>query len=115
MENICVRKDDLLVKIRENRDAHRSQFLKAQEVYRERVIAELDTRLAQARGGGVINLGFQLPAPVDYTAEYDTAIEMLEWEQADEVELGEHDFQRYVQNRWEWARNFAASTEVYLS
>lgn len=114
MENITVPKDQLIHTMRVNRDEHRAQFLAAQEKYREAVIRELDRRLRQAREGGVINLGFTLPAPVDYTDSYDTAIQMLEWEVADEVTLSEHDFERYVLNKWEWARQFAASTQSYL-
>lgn len=114
MENITVRKDKLIETITKNRDEHREQFLKAQEAYREKVIAELDTRLEQARNGGRINLGFSLPEPVDYTDSYNTALSMLEWEVTDEIELSESDFQRYVLNKWEWARMFAANTQAYL-
>lgn len=115
METITVKKDQLLATIKENREAHREQFLKAQEKYRERVIEELDARLEQARNGGRINLGFALPEPVDYTDSYDTAIGMLEWEIGDEITLEEADFKRYVLNKWEWARMFAANTASYLS
>lgn len=114
MENITVPKDKLLDTIRTNREAHREQFLAAQLKYREVVIRELDSRLAQARDGGAINLGFALPEPVDYSDQYDTAISMLEWEVDEEVTLAEHDFQRYVLNKWEWARMFAANTQSYL-
>lgn len=114
MESITVRKGQLLETIRANRDEHRQQFLTAQKKYREKVIEELDVRLEQARTGGRINLGFALPEPVDYTDAYDTAIGMLEWEIGDEVTLEEEDFKRYVLNKWEWARAFAASTKAYL-
>lgn len=114
MDSITVPKDKLLTTIRANREAHREQFLAAQEKYREKVIAELDTRLEQARNGGRINLGFTLPEPVDYTDSYDTAIQMLEWEVADQITLEQDDFKRYVLNKWEWARVFAANTQAYL-
>lgn len=114
MENITVRKDKLQETIKTNRDSHREQFLAAQDKYREKVIAELDKRLEAARNGGRIDLGFHLPEPVDYTDSYDTAIAMLEWEVSDEIELSDVDFQRYVLNKWEWARVFAANTQSYL-
>jgi hypothetical protein len=110
-----VLKETLLSTIRENREKHREQFLAAQKVYRARVIEELDKRLDDARNGRAIKLVFALPEPQDYTSHYDTAIKMLEWEIAEEVEINEEDFQRYVENKWEWARQFAANTQVYLA
>lgn len=114
MENITVPKEKLLTTIRENHAEHRNQFLAAQDKYRERVIAELDVRLEAARTGGRIDLGFALPEPVDYSDSYNTAIQMLEWETAEEIVLSEQDFQRFVLNKWEWARAFAANSLGYL-
>lgn len=79
------------------------------------MIAELDKRLAAARSGGRIDLGFHLPEPVDYTEEYDAAIQMIEWELSDEIDLDEESFQKFVLNRWSWARHFAANTGSYLA
>lgn len=114
MDSITVNKDQLLTTITTNRDDHRDQFLVAQQRYREVVIKELDKRLEAARNGGVINLGFTLPEPRDYTDSYDTAIEMLRWELEDTVILDEGSFRRYVLNKWEWAGQFAGTTQVYL-
>lgn len=115
MNTITVKKDDLIRTITENRNAHRETFLAAQVKYRERVIEELDARLIEARRpGGNINLGFRLPEPVDYTEEYDTALQMLAWEVSDEVELDEQTFSQLVLNRWHWQQHFAASTRSYL-
>ena len=115
MENIRVPKTKLLETIKQNRDEHRDQFLKAQEAYRETAIKQLDEQLALARERKSFHLRFTLPVPKDYTESYDTAIQMLEWETADVIELSQHDFERYVLNRWEWAQAFAASTAIYLA
>lgn len=114
METIRVRKDRLLTQLQVNRDQHRQQFEQAQEVFRRRVIEELDLRLEQARQGRQINLVIALPQPLDYTVDYDRAIQMIEWSLGDEVELGEDDFRQYVLNDWGWARTFAANTTSYL-
>jgi len=114
MEAITVNKEQLLATITTNRDAHRDQFLTAQKRYREVVIGELDKRLESAQRGGPINLGFALPEPRDYTDSYDTAIQMLQWELEDTVTLDEHSFRQFVLNKWEWASQFAGSTQVYL-
>lgn len=115
MQTVTVKKADLIEKMIQNRDDHRDQFLAAQVKYREKVIEELDRRLASVRDGKQFDLAFRLPEPVDYTSEYNTVLSMLNWEVADEVELEHHDFERYVLNKWEWARNFAASTQSYLA
>lgn len=109
-----VNKERLLTTLRDNRKEHREQFLAAQEVYRTRVIEQLDQRLKAIRDGDPINLYFQLPEPRDYTDDYDTVIEMIEWHEGDKFELEHMDFERFVLNKWQWASEFAASTQAYL-
>jgi len=115
MELITVDKAELLAKLRTNREAHREMFLKAQDVYREAMIAELDRALEEARTGGPIKRSFALPVPEDHTADFDTVIEMLTWDKDHMVQLSYHDFQTYVQNQWGWRASFAANTESYLA
>ena len=112
---VKVEKQRLIDTITENRAEHRSQFLEAQQVYRERVIEELDRRLHEVRDGKPISLGFRLPEPVDYTQEYDQALAALDWEVEDHVHLGQDEFNRLVLNHWEWAGMFAANTQAYLA
>jgi hypothetical protein len=115
MKEVTVNKEALIAQITENRDAHREVFLRAQEVYREKVIALLDERLAAARKGDKIDLHFRLPVPEDYTHEYDMAISQLEWEEADTVTLDKTTFQELVLNEWRWAGAFAANTQSYVA
>jgi hypothetical protein len=115
MQEITVDKSDLIAKIQANRDEHRSMFLKAQERYREAMIAELDRALQEAREGKAIQRAFALPVPEDHTDEFNTAIEMLEWEQGESVVLDQRDFMRFVQNRWEWEASFLRNTGSYLA
>lgn len=112
--SVRVNKGKLLDTVRENRDAHRSLFLSAQERYRTIAIRELDDRLRRTREGEPINLSFRLPAPEDYTEQYDIAIAMVEWEVGEEIELTRMEFEQFVLNKWSWNRSFAASTDAYL-
>jgi hypothetical protein len=114
MQSITVDKEKLIETIKRNRDSHRDQFLVAQERFREEVIRLLDERLAAARDGKKVDLAIRLPEPEDFTSYYDTALNMLEWEEADEVELDQTDFERYVENKWEWAGRWAGTTANYL-
>lgn len=80
MRTVTVKKEELIAKVRANREEHRAIFLQAQEKYREAVIKALDKRLDEVRKGKPFSLGFKLPEPQDYTDEYDMAIQQLEWE-----------------------------------
>lgn len=113
MENITVSKDRLLQTLTANRETHRAQFLQAQEGFRAAVVAQLDERLADARKGKRVSLTIALPEPQDHTPDYDRAIQMVEWNLSDEVELAEHDFQTYVLDDWNWKRQFAATNSTY--
>lgn len=115
MKTITVSKADLIKTLEENRGEHMEQFTKAQEAYRTAVIDVLDSRLQQARSGGPIRTFIDLPEPRNYTDSYTSAIKALEWEVNDTVELDQAEFNRLVLNNWEWAQNFAATTQSYLA
>lgn len=115
MNPITVKKDNLIATVRENREAHRDIFLRAQEQYRRKMVEELDRALQEARDGGTIRRAFSLPVPEDHTDDFDTAIDMLEWSIEDTVELDEYTFARLVRNEWGWQQSFTANTEAYTS
>lgn len=115
MQTITVAKDQLLATLKDNREAHRELFLKAQDAFRERVIEVLDHKLAEAREGHKVELWIRLPEPEDHTDSFDRAIAMVEWAVGDTIELSEKDFQRYVLNLWEWEQAFAANTMSYVA
>jgi hypothetical protein len=115
MDEIKVDKVTLIKTLRKNRKRHRALFLKAQDVYRIRMIEELDRALDEAKNGGVIRRAFSLPVPEDHTAEFDTVIQMLEWDKSKNVLLSHHEFRTYVENEWGWQQSFTANTEAYTS
>lgn len=114
METITVSKERLLTTLKENRDRHEEIFLRAQEVYRRRVIEVLDERLQQARAGKPVSTYINLIEPVNYTDEFDRAITAVEWAEGATITLGEVDVQRYIMNQWGWAAKFAAATQSYV-
>lgn len=113
-DTIKVDKAKLIETLRSNRDEHRSIFLKAQEAYRDQMIAELDRALVEARNNGPIRRAFTLPVPEDHTTDFDTVIKMLEWDEGKKVRLSQHEFETYVENRWGWRTSFAATTQSYV-
>jgi hypothetical protein len=115
MNTVMVEKARLLDTLRLNRDEHRAIFEKAQGVYRERMIEELDRALAEAKAGRKIVRAFSLPVPEDHTDDFNTAIAMVEWEVGNTIALEQHDFEQYVLNQWHWRASFAANTGSYLA
>lgn len=109
MQEVKLNRLELLEKVEKNRSAHRDLFLKAQEGYREDVIAELDRMLHDAREGKGIRRSISLPEPMDHTKEYDRVIAMLKMSVDDTVVLESREFDQYVLDNWEW-KNLATST-----
>jgi hypothetical protein len=115
MRTITVDKVELLRVLETNLNEHREIFIKAQVAYREKMIAELDRALAEAREGGTIRRMFSLPVPEDHTEDFATAIKMLAWHQFEQIELTMDEFETYVENKWRWRASFTANTESYLN
>ncbi len=115
MNDVKVRRADLIARIRKNRDEHRELFLKAQDGFRARVIEELDAMLAEARDGKPVRTAVRLKQPEDHTKEYDRAIEMLDMSTEDEVMLDYQNFVQLVRNEWAWFGNVTAMNTLYAS
>lgn len=110
---VTVKKSMLLERMRENRSAHRGQFLKALDGYRVSAIGELERMVTDAKTGRDIRRNMTLLEPKDHTADYDRVIKMLEWSTADEVSITERQFAQYVDDNWEWSQQFKAITDTY--
>jgi hypothetical protein len=112
VNSVTVQRDELLRRIKANREAHRSLFLAAQDGFRARVVEELDQMLQDARDGRKpIRLLVGLVEPQDHTKDYDRVIAMLEMSTESEVTVHEEKFQCYVMDDWAWkAAVFHANT-----
>lgn len=115
MRDIRVRKAELLQRLRENRDAHRAEFLKAQENFRIRVISVLDQMLEEARSGKPIRTSLGLLSPQDHTADYNNAIEMLDMSVEPDILLDEQSFRWFVRNEWSWHERADFLNKTYAS
>ena len=115
MNTVKVKREELLTKVRANRDAHRELFLKAQEGYRKLVIEELDRMLADAREGRRIQRSVTLTEPSNHIKDYDRVITMLEMSVDDTITLEAHDFDRYVMDNWDWSRFALATNTAYAA
>jgi predicted phage-related endonuclease len=114
VNTITVNKEELLNTLERNQTQHETDYADALVAYRAKLIEELDQKLADAKAGKKVDHHLRLPIPESYAESFQTAIEMLQWDVAAEVQLDQRDFQRFVQNQWEWQHQFAASTAAYL-
>ena len=113
MQNVKVKKDQLLTALRANKEKHLQIFTEAQLGYRKRVIQELDALLRRAVAGDRVPHHWMLQAPVNQTPEYERAILMLEMSVDDEVTLTANEFQCYVMDRWAWRQKFLQDNAAY--
>ncbi len=113
MDNVKVKKKELLEILRKNRAEHREIFEEASEAFRAEVIKELDLRLADAKAGKRIKLRIELVQSMDQTEEYDQAIAMCEMSVDDEISLSHDNFRNYVLDKWRWREQFIASNAGY--
>jgi hypothetical protein len=110
---VTVRKSELLSAIKKNRDTHRAEFLKAQEGYRDVVIAKLDSALRDARERKAYRTFIQLDAPEDHTVEYDMIIRMLEMSTRDVIHISSSEFNNYVMDNWSWKARASTINSSY--
>ena len=117
MKQVRVYKAKLLLILKKNRSEHREVFLQAQKTFRVVAIKALDAQLKAARKGRPFELAnlVRLTAPEDHTADYDRSIQMLDMSVETEIVISEQEFQNYVQDIWNWSREWAGSNMRYVS
>jgi hypothetical protein len=113
MRVITVDKKELLLKLEANREEHEREYRAAHAAWNQALIAKLREMLAQAEAGKGIELCIDLPEPQSHTDDYE--IDMLKWHGDDTVELSAIEFQHYVQDQWNWKRDFLANASQYVS
>lgn len=131
---------DLLATIRENREKHIQEYKEAVEGYvfeaRKTLVSQhekalkkiataydlasrsLDKYDPEKADDTIVlcnSISFNLVAPRCYVDAYDQAIEMLEWDQRDQIELTAKEFRCFVMDRWDWMDDFRNVAISYTS
>ncbi len=114
---VTIKKDELLVAIRKNRESHATAYAETVEGYRETVLKRLEAATASVRNGGRFDPHefLNLTVPVSHTKDYDRVIKMLEMSTAGEITCTEKQFSQYVLDEWSWQNEFATSNALYNS
>jgi hypothetical protein len=115
IDTVRVNKDDLLERIKTNRDQHRTIFEEALEGWKKKVTEVLEERYQSALQGKDFNILIHLPRPEDHTDQYDTVIELLGMSLDEELELTQHDFACYALDKWQWQQQFLTTSAHYGS
>jgi hypothetical protein len=117
VKNTTVKKDELLAKVRENRENHQRLSREAAGGYRATLLDALETAVVTLKDGKNVDgnhiSGLLHDQPQDHTKDYDRVIGMLEMHTEDQVTLDARDFGRYVQDDWEWKDQWLASNASY--
>ncbi len=110
---LTFKKDDILEKLRTNREEHLNIMQEAQKGYRERWREMLVVQLADLNAGKPVAAGLHLAIPENHVDDFDRAIEMFEMTTDGEITLDDGAFQSFVRNKWEWHRHFLAANLEY--
>lgn len=114
MNEVKMKRDVLLEKVRTNRTNHVRELTEAQAGFRAAVIEKFRSRLTEFLDGGPINLQVNLAEPHDHTRDYDRVITMLEMSVDETVTLDAHSFDQYVLDQWQWKAAFDMTSRPYL-
>lgn len=107
--------NEVLARLRENRDKHKGMVEEARVGYLKRAEAALQAKLDEIRSGRVKTVYVTLNAPQDMTTVYDTAIEMLTMHTGETITLSGSEFRQLVQDEWDWSDDFLAKNARYSS
>lgn len=121
------KREDVLARVKENREKHAIDLEKAMEGYRLEVLEKLEEvatkslkELQAVEKDGLSawkNSYFYVKPdkPEDHRGDYDQVIDMLEMAQLSEIELDRSEFTRYVRDEWDWSAKFAETSSNYIS
>lgn len=118
MNTTKINKTALLSELQTNRAKHEAEFREAREEWERQAILRFREVLDEMERDDfdrTINPTGGLPKPTNFLASYDMAIQRLEWEESDTVELDEREFANYVRDDWDWKGHFAQTNAYYVS
>ena len=111
---ITVDKDELLIKLRENRATHGAAYEKAKAGYIKVTMKQIEEYLTRLADGNLLERAFIPSPPEDHTSDYDDAVAMMTWSTDAEIELTQGQFKQYVQDDWGWKDQWMVSNTQYL-
>lgn len=105
-------KEQLLEKLKANREKHAADFKAAMKEYYKATQAACKRVLDMLESGKEVNHAQvlkNLTRPVDQTKHYDRIIEMLSFTSVDQIELSQEVFTQIVLDEWDWKSSYEAT------
>ncbi len=115
MREVKLNRENVLTRLRDNREKHAAIYAEAKDGYRAEVIRALTEALESASNGGKIITDIPDNSPVSMLGEYDTVIDMLEMAVDEEITLSQQEFKQYMRDEWPWKTTFLFSNAAYSS
>lgn len=116
MNRITIEKVILLEALETNRQIHESDYKDALEGYRKAAIAQLQRTTTELELGNTdVSLWLNLSKPHNHTADYDRAISMLGFHTGDTIEITATEFDKFVNDDWDWKNEFTQVTSAYIA
>jgi len=116
---------DLIEKVKANRKKHEETYKKAVKVYMDKIAEALDDRKeemeqfesdkASYEELAAIGGGFGFTPPRSYLDSYDDILAVLEMTLEEELELDSQQLANIIRDKWDWEREFNASTVMYAN
>ena len=117
MQNVTVKKEELIKILKDNRAKHEQNYNDAVigfYVSAEETLKTALARLAADKTAGQLNAVQVFEAvPENHLKEYDRAIRMLSMDTRAEIPLTVGEFSQYVDDEWHWTRGWAESNSKY--
>ncbi len=114
IREITVDKKQLIEQIRANKENHILEYEKAVKAYQKEAEKQLDAQ-KKALKNGSLSIKVNLVSPTNKTEEYDKIIAMFEWEQADTVILSQGEFNEYVLDETDFAKQAKMLNSTYFA
>lgn len=117
--DVKVKKDDILNKLRANREAHIVEYQKAVENYWRKAQELLDERMSmfgsEPNLEAVPHMHFEISAPENFVESYDSVIGMIEASADDTIVLSRQNYLMFMDDQWEWKDHFAYLNSTYAA
>lgn len=113
MQEVTVHKDELLQKLRANKNKHMADYTYALKGYVEALVDQLNSKLKELDSGSIPDASINLPKPKAHVEEYDQVITMVEMSVDEEIKLYSQEFAQYVMDNWSWKNTFTATNMMY--
>jgi hypothetical protein len=106
----------LITTLSDNKNRHVEEFQEAMLGWRKQIAEIFDNIAQEARDGKLTKIpskAWRHDVPQSHIKDYECAIAMLGMHTGDTVEISTADFQRFVQDDWDWKDQFRATNAMY--